>query len=271
MSDQGRELLLRYYMGETAKSGRGDFFLPILGVMLLLAVAAGWYLKEHVPPPVTNEERITQIQTSFIIEEKPVVKEVAKPKPVPKPEEKKPEIEKPKEPIDLTEKPVLNQKQDDIVKTETTEQPEKPVRRVYGLKRVYSTGFGASGGAADAVIGKIGNTLNTEIDTFTATKEDLKGSLVSITTVTSQPMWITKVKPEYSKEMLDNKVEGLVKAKVLVDIDGKVKKAILLNDLGFGSKEKVYDACLKQVFKPAYVGEEAVATWIIISLTFKII
>jgi outer membrane biosynthesis protein TonB len=239
--------------------------------MLLLAIAAGWYLKEHVPPPVTNEERITQIQTSFIIEEKPVVKEVVKPKPVPKPEEKKEDIEKPKEPIDLTEKPLLNQKQDDIVKTETTERPEKPVRRVYGLKRVYSTGFGASGGAADAVIGKIGNTLNTDIDTFTATKEDLKGSLVSITTVTSQPKLKINAKPEYSKEMLDNKIEGFVKAKVLVDIDGKVKKVVVVDDLGFGSKEKVYEACLKLLFEPAYVGVEAVASWIIIRFTFKII
>ncbi len=268
MSSQGKELLLKFYAATPEKAGKLDFFTPVLLLMLLLAGSTGWYLKVHNPPPVSIEERMSQIQTEFIIEEKPVVKEPEKPKPVPK--EKKVEIEKPKEPIDLTEKPVLNQKQDDIVKPPTEEKP-KPVRRVYGLKRVYSTGFGASGDASDAVIGKLGNTLNTEIDTFTATNEELKGSLVSITTVTSLPKLLVRVKPEYTKEMLDNKIEGIVKVKILVDIDGKVKKAVVLDDLGYGSKGKVYEACLKLLFEPAYVGTNAFATWVIIPFRFKMI
>jgi hypothetical protein len=268
MSSQGKELLLSFYASGPDRSGKQDFFTPVLILMLLLAAGAGWYLKVHNPPPISVEERISQIQTEFIIEEKPIVKEPVKPKPIP--QEKKVEIEKPKEPIDLTEKPVLNQKQDDIVKPSTEEQP-KPVRRVYGLKRVYSTGFGASGDAADAVIGKLGNTLNTEIDTFTATNEELKGSLVSITTVTSQPKLKVNAKPEYTKEMLENKIEGFVKAKILVDIDGKVKKVVVMDDLGFGSKGKVYEACLKLLFEPAYVGADAVASWITIKFNFKII
>jgi len=267
MSSQGKELLLSFYTTGPDRSGKQEFFTPVLIVMLLLAAGTGWYLKVNNPPPVSIEERMSQIQTEFIIEEKPVVKE-EKPKPVPK--EKKVEIEKPKDPIDLTEKPVLNQKQDDIVKPPTEEQP-KPVRRVYGLKRVYSTGFGASGDASDAVIGKLGNTLSTEIDTFTATNEDLKGTLVSITTVTSQPKLKVNSKPEYTKEMLENKIEGFVKAKILVDIDGKVKKVVVIDDLGFGSKGKVYEACLKLLFEPAYVGTDAVASWIMIKFNFKII
>lgn len=270
MSGQSSELLLKFYTEERDRPGNRDFFTPILLLMLLLSGGAGWYLKVNNPPPETIEERMARIQTEFIIEEKPVVKEPVKPKPIPEPEEKKPEIEKPKEPVDLTEKPLLNQKQDDIVKPATNETP-KPVRRVYGLKRVYSTGFGASGDATDAVIGKLGNTLNTEIDTFIATNEDLKGSLVSITTVTAQPKLKVNAKPEYTKEMLDNKVEGFVKAKILIDIDGKVKKVVVMDDLGFGSREKVYEACLKLLFEPAYVGADAVASWITIRFNFKII
>ncbi|HEX2959454.1 MAG TPA: energy transducer TonB [Chitinispirillaceae bacterium] len=268
MGSQGKELLLSFYAAGPDRTGKQDFFTPVLIVMLLLAGGTGWYLKIHNPPPVSIEERISQIQTEFIIEEKPVVKEVVKPKPLPL--EKKVEVEKPKEPIDLTEKPVLNQKLDDIVKPQTDEQP-KPVRRVYGLKKVYSTGFGASGNAADAVIGKLGNTLNTEIDTFTATTEELKGQLVSITRVTKQPELKVRAIPEYSKEMLENKVEGIIKAKLLIDIDGKVKKIIVLNDLGFGSKEKVYENSQKLVFVPAMIGEDAVASWVVFTFTFKII
>jgi hypothetical protein len=274
-SSQGKEILLKLYASGPDSAGRQDYFTPVLLVMLVLAGLAAWYLKEHVPLPVSVEERISQIQTSFIIEEKPVVKQPEKPKPIPQKQqeqiEKKVEIEKPKEPVDLTEKPLLNQKQDDVVKSEPTTEQTKVVRRVYGLKKVYSTGFGASGSAADAVIGKLGNTLNTEIDTFTVTKEELKGSLVSITTVTSQPKLKVNAKPEYTKEMLENKIEGFVKAKILVDIDGKVKKVIVMDDLGFGSKEKVYEACLKLLFEPAYVGADAVASWITIKFNFKII
>jgi hypothetical protein len=270
MSGQSSELLLKFYTEKSEKLGNGDLFTPILILMLFLSGGIGWYLKVNNPPPETIEERIARMQTEFIIEEKPVVKEPVKPRPIPKPQEKKPETEKPKKPVDLTEKPLLNQKQDDIVKPVTNETP-KPVRRVYGLKRVYSTGFGASGDAADAVIGKLGNTLNTEIDTFTATNDELKGTLVSITTVTAQPKLKVNAKPEYTKEMLENKIEGFVKAKILIDTDGKVKKVVVMDDLGFGSREKVYEACLKLLFEPAYVGADAVASWITIRFNFKII
>jgi hypothetical protein len=44
-----------------------------------------------------------------------------------------------------------------------------------------------------------------------------------------------------------------------------------MDDLGFGSREKVYEACLKLLFEPAYVGADAVASWITIRFNFKII
>ena len=227
-------------MGETGRSGQfefaaydghrnggdRDFFMPVMAASLLFFGAVGYYLHTHNPPPVTIADQISRFQqTRFIIEEQKLEPRIEKPK-----SEKKEETVK-EEPIDLTKKPLLNQEKDEIIETPQQEEVKKPPRRVYGLKRVYSTGIGASGNAVDAIIGKRGNTLDTDIDTITATESDLKAAPVSITTVTSQPRIKSQVKPEYTKEMLENRIEGIVRVKVLVDIDGKVKQALVLNDL----------------------------------------
>ena len=61
------------------------------------------------------------------------------------------------------------------------------------------------------------------------------------------------------------------KVKVLVDIDGKVKKALLLNDLGFGTRESVYNACMKLEFESATVNGVPCAVWISISFPFRLV
>ena len=263
-----RELLDLYTQYRRGKTAGNDFFLPVILISFLFFGAGGWYLHTHNPPPVTIEEQMAKMQqTRFIIEEKKPEPKIEPPKP---PVKKKEEPIK-EEPIDLTKKPLLNQKRDEIVEMPPPEPVKKPPRRVYGLKKVYSMGIGAGGSAADAIIGKRGNTLDTDIDTITATESDLRSAPVSITTVTTQPRIKQQVKPEYSKEMLENRVEGVVRVKVLVDIDGKVKQAVVLDDLGFGSKEKVAEACFKMLFEPALRGNEPVSVWIMIKFRFEML
>ncbi|MDD5675158.1 MAG: energy transducer TonB, partial [Chitinivibrionales bacterium] len=172
------------------------------------------------------------------------------------------------EPVDLTKNPVLNQKQDDIPKDQPAVSNAPVVRRVYGLRRVYSTGLGAGGSVSEAVIGKLGNTLNTPIDTFKATKAETKGAIVPITTITSTPEIITIVKPEYTKEMKDARIEGAIRANLLIDVDGRVKDVRILNDLGYGTKERAREAFLQWTFKPALRDGVAVAVWISYSIRF---
>lgn len=269
--DSRQELLEMYATSENDGILKHDIFPIIVIISIIVFTSAGIYLHKHLPAPKTIEEKTSQIATHFILDEKTsvVIKPVTEKKKTEKP--KINEIQKPKEPIDLTQKPVLNQPQNEIEKTQPTTEQQKVVRRVYGLRKVYSTGIGSGGSAADAVIGKLGNTLNTPIDTFSATKEELKGNLVSVTTVTALPKIKSIVRPEYTKEMIENKIEGIVKVKVQVDIDGKVKKAIVLNDLGYGTKEKVLDACLKLEFDPASINGVPCAVWIIVPFTFRMI
>lgn len=241
-----------------------DLFKPIMAGVILFFGYIGYYLQTYTPSLVPIVEKNTVAhQTHLIIEEK-------KPPPPPKVKKKLNEPEPVRsEPIDLTDKPQLAQKKDERIKSPET--PQKRVRRVYGIKKVYSKGIGASGNASNAIIGKHGNTLNTAIDTINATDADLAGTPVSITTVTSYPQLKKRVKPEYTEEMLEHRVEGIVRVKVTVDKDGKVKKVLVLDDLGFGAKEKVAEACFKMLFEPAKVGEIAVATTILLRITFKML
>jgi protein TonB len=248
-----------------------DFFMPVMVTSLLLFSGVGYYLRTHNPPPVTVKERLSGVQqTHFIIEERKPAPRIERPKP---PVVKKRETVK-EEPVDLTKLPVLNQEKDEIVETPalpSSEQMKQPPRRVYGLKKVYSTGIGAVGNIADAIIGKRGNTLATDIDTITATESDLKAVPVSITTVSAPPRIKVQVKPEYTKEMLENRIEGVIRVKMLIDVDGRVKQAIVLDDLGFGSKEKVAEACFKMVFEPARRGDRPVSVWIPFKFRFEML
>ena len=79
-----------------------------------------------------------------------------------------------------------------------------------------------------------------------------------------------RVRPEYTKEMIEKRIEGVVRAKVLIDIDGKVKQVVVLDDLGYGSKEKVYEACLKLVFEPALESSTPYAVWLLIRFRFEL-
>ena len=71
--------------------------------------------------------------------------------------------------------------------------------------------------------------------------------------------------------MLENSVEGIVKVKILIDIDGKVKKATVINDLGFGSAQMALDACYQSAFEPARRDTLPVAVWDIISIEFRLL
>lgn len=237
-------------------------FKAIMVSTVGMFLGLGIYFRTIQPEPQKLEEKIRRINTQFLIKEKKVA--------LPEKKIEKPEKKKPKDdvkPVDLTKKPEMGQKEDDIQKKESP----KRVRRVYGLRKVYSKGLGAGGALSDAVVGKLGNTLNKDVDTLNATPEDLKGEVVSVTTITSSPRFLKKVKPEYTEEMIKNKIEGVIKVKVLVDIDGKVKKAIALNDLGFGSGERAINACNSMLFEPAMRGNEPVAVWIIIPIKFVLL
>jgi hypothetical protein len=251
----------------------GDWLFRIAALFsFVLFGAAGYYLKTHNPPPAAIEERMARAhQVAFIVEEKPAaIARIEAPKPdAPAPVKTEAREKKP-EPIDLTKR-VQTGKSEETQTDASAVPTNTPVRKVYGLRKVYSTGIGAGGTAADAVIGKLGNTIEKSFDTLVATEKEIKGEIVSVASVTTAPSFRKKTVPEYTKDMLENRVEGVVRVKALVDIDGRVKKATPLNDIGFEAAHQAMIATLAMEFNPAMRDSEPVAVWIIIPIRFVMI
>ncbi|MDG5813660.1 energy transducer TonB [Chitinispirillales bacterium ANBcel5] len=246
-------------------------FTAVLVIVMLLFAKLGLSFRGIEPPEQKSSPEHREIVTQFMVEEQ-------KPQPPPveeqpvkeeKPKEPEKKEEKPPEIIDLTE-PVP---EESVEETEPQKEKEKEeTRPVYGLNRVYSKGIGEEGSMSDAVVGRLGNTLNTDVvDSVTATPQDLKGRVVSAATVSKPPRFKRQVRPRYTREMIENEVEGVIRIRVLVDIDGKVKEATLLNDLGYDSGEQALEAIKKFEFHPAIRDDEPVAVWIIVPVRFVLL
>jgi hypothetical protein len=243
---------------------QSDRLFPLILIATVALCTGGGFLARKVPPVRrTVLQQVRKLKTEFYLNSER--RKAKLPEPV---IQKKTPVKK-ERPVDLTAKPPLPET--------LTDNPPKPqpvkkkVRKVFGLRRVYSTGLGGGGSMSDAVVGKVGNTIDKEYDTITATKADIKGTVVSTATVTTAPRFKKVVKPEYSKDMIDHKIQGTVKVRVLVDIDGKVKKATCLNDIGYGSATQAVRATLAMEFDPAMRGNNPVAVWIIVPIRFVLL
>lgn len=253
------------------RSGEIGVFSTIL---LVLAIATVFgitlYLKtiKNLPELEKKESKRTVARFTFA----PATVKKVPPKPK-KPIEKKKKVEKKKK-KKTPPKPILKKKAEPKVTPQKKPaekqvvKPRKAPRKIYGNNRSYSNGLGSGGAMSDAVVGKVGNTLNKKYDDIKATKDDLKGEVVSKATVTKAPSFKRRATPVITEEMKKNSIEGTIKVRVLVDIDGKVKKAIAKNDLGFGTKKAALDACYKMLFSPARRDGKNVAVWIVIPVRF---
>lgn len=234
-------------------------FTGILWAIVIAALGLSWQVM-HTPLLQEKFTVIKRLEASFLMAETPKPKVVEKPKPI---EKKIPQvIEKP------TLKPVEEAPVVEEIKPEVP--PQEPLRKVYGLRKVYSRGLGAGAGGADAVVAKLGNSLEVPPDTVQATQADLKGEVISATRISQMPVIELGVKPEYTEEMKKNAVQGKVKARVLVDTDGFAKKIIILLDLGYGTREASIEAIRKMRFAPAQLEGRPVAVWIPLTFRFEL-
>lgn len=234
-------------------------FSSIFWVVTVAAAVLSWQVMRT---PVLQEKIpiMQRLEASFLLAEPQKPKPVEKPKP--KPVEKHiPEV---------IEKPTLMPVEEPPVTPPQAQIPPEPPRKIYGLRKVYSRGLGAGAGGADAVVAKLGNSLDVPPDTISATQADLKGEVVSATRISQMPVIETGVKPEYTEEMKKNSVQGKVKARVLVDTDGFAKRIVILTDLGYGTREASIEAIRRMKFAPAQVEGKPVAVWIPLTFRFEL-
>ncbi len=253
-----QKLLSLYEEDDCGIDPRGELlFKRVFSGTVLVIVGLGLLLLT-VELPARVIDRAGQRNATFLVEELP-------------PPVKKPE---PETVEDLTDQPELGHEETaPAIEPEVVEQPEpepetKP-RRVYGVRKVFARGLGSGGGGRAGIVSKRGNTLDKDPDNIEATEADLTGDLAPLSTVSKAPELKSRVRPQYTEEMIENRVSGLVRARLLVDSDGTVKDVQVLEDIKFGSRQAAIDAFLKLRFEPALRDGQPVAVWIIMKYRFS--
>lgn len=176
-------------------------------------------------------------------------------------------IEVPKEVQNLTkveEKPQVILKS--VNKTEQ-ELVSKKARQVFGAHRDSHT----DSQDKEGIEAKKGNTLAKEADTTVL--QDSDSSLLPTPTeeylVSEMPTVLSEVKPIYPKAARDEKTEGAVVMDILIDGNGRVREAKILEGLEI-FRRPAMDAILKFLFRPAKTDGKTVAVRIRYTLNFKL-
>ncbi|HJQ68470.1 MAG TPA: TonB family protein [Blastocatellia bacterium] len=92
----------------------------------------------------------------------------------------------------------------------------------------------------------------------------------SAKSVDSKPVILKPVQPLYTEAARRNKVSGVVKLRALIGVDGRVKRAVVVEGLPDGLNERALEAAYKIIFKPAMKDGQPVAYWAPLIVTFNI-
>jgi protein TonB len=101
------------------------------------------------------------------------------------------------------------------------------------------------------------------------TTERVQIPTVPLKEVDRHPRLISGSPPSYSLAMIQNNVEGIVKAQMLVNSRGAVKDVVILEHLGHGTDAASREALMKYQFEPAMKDGTPVAVWIDMEVNFR--
>lgn len=151
-----------------------------------------------------------------------------------------------------------NQKQEIVTK--------QPVKKVFGLQKNTLVDQGAEGGVEI----KKGNTVLKKQDNDIAQNDDPLPVPKPEYMVTQMPVLLEEVIPQYPQEAKNNNFETSVAINILIDEQGLVRSAVLVEDPGMGLGKAALEAIKKYKFKPAKIADKTVAVEIRYYVEFKI-
>jgi TonB family protein len=82
------------------------------------------------------------------------------------------------------------------------------------------------------------------------------------TSVDSRPVLLNEPRPFYTEEARKNKVQGVVKVRILVDESGAVRQVVVTRALPDGLSEQAIRAANQMRFRPAMKNGQPIAYWI---------
>jgi len=88
--------------------------------------------------------------------------------------------------------------------------------------------------------------------------------------VEKQPIPVKQVSPDYPELARKAQMEGTVYVKILVDKEGKAKKAVVAKTESEIFNDNAVKAALQWVFTPAMMNNGPVAVWVVVPFHFKL-
>jgi protein TonB len=88
--------------------------------------------------------------------------------------------------------------------------------------------------------------------------------------VDSKPVPLNWPRPNYTEEARQHKIEGVVRARVLVGSDGSVQSVVVTAGLPYGLSEEAIRAIKQMRFRPAMKAGRAVTFWISFEVEFNL-
>lgn len=82
------------------------------------------------------------------------------------------------------------------------------------------------------------------------------------TSVDIKPRLLNRPRPNYTEEARKNKIQGVVRVRLLVGADGAVKQVKVISGLPDGLNEEAIRAAYQMRFTPATKGGQSVSTWL---------
>jgi TonB family protein len=88
--------------------------------------------------------------------------------------------------------------------------------------------------------------------------------------LTSKPVALNRPRPNYTEEARIQRVQGVIKASVLVGSDGIVKLVRLQNGLPAGLDEEAIRAAYEMRFRPGVSSGRPIETWVTLEIEFNL-
>ena len=89
-------------------------------------------------------------------------------------------------------------------------------------------------------------------------------------TFDTPPRALNRPHPNYTEEARKDRVQGVVRTRVLVEPDGLVKEVMVLRGLPAGLNEEAIRAAYQMRFNPATKSGRPVATWVFVEIEFNL-
>ncbi len=233
-------------------------FLLLIGLGLSLVIHLSLF---RVIYSMSQEPPKKRYQSSYLV---PVQPPKPKPKPEPPPPVEKPK-EKPKKIVRVTEKTKVAKKPVPHDKT-----PPKQEEKVEDVKPVFGvTEETVVAGIGPGVGVRVGNTLMMEQEEEYTPPEEVKPyKMIPSYELSSLPVVIKRIKPDYPTALEDDELEGEAILVVTIDESG----AVIDVEVKFSDHELFTAAAIKAMkkfeFKPATLNGAPVATEIDYTVTF---